>query len=65
MELAESHSPLGNDKGPSYSETNSPPDKDKRPGFFGRQQFVKDEAVIARFGKRQQLRVSASLGLNP
>lgn len=61
MELAESHSSPPNDKGPTFSEISSPPENDKRPGLFNRQRTSKDESVIARFGKRQQLRVGALL----
>jgi len=41
------------------AESQSPPDNDKSPGFYDRQRTIKDESVIARFGKRQQLHVSA------
>ena len=47
MEMTNSHSP--------------PEMEDKRHGFFSRQGFVKDETVLARFGKRQQLRVRVSV----
>ena len=43
------------------TDSHSPPElNDKRHGFLSRQRFVKDETVLARFGKRQQLRVRNS-----
>jgi len=61
MELAESQSPSVNNKGPEYSENDSPPDSNKNHGLLNRQRFIKDETVIARFGKRQQFQVSITL----
>ncbi len=46
-----------------FAEIPSPPDNDKSPGFYDRQRTIKDESVIARFGKRQQLHVSAPLNI--
>lgn len=39
---------------------------DKGPRFFSRQASVKDETILARFGKRQQLRVKSPIfGMAP
>ena len=41
--------------------TDRPTQPEKGQGRTSQRRFVKDEAIIARFGKRQQLRVGAPL----